>query len=231
MPAASPPGDALRPLGILGGTFDPVHHAHLQLAREALAALSLASVRWVPSGTPAHRGAPRAGAADRLAMLDLALDAEPRYAIDAAELRSAAPTYTVHTLERLRAELGPQVPLVFLIGADHLITLDRWKEWKRLFELAHFGVARRPGYALASLSGPVAQEYARRRCAPADLPRQSAGRIVVFDMTPLAISSSAIRRAFSEGRLPREALPPPVLDYIERNSLYRPLQKGMPSSA
>ena len=219
------------PLGILGGTFDPVHNAHLQLAREALAALPLGSIRWLPSGMPGHRDSPHASAEDRLAMLRLALAADARYAIDDAELRSDVRTYTVHTLQRLRSELGPQVPLVFLIGADHLIALDRWKDWKRLFELAHFGVARRPGYPLQPLPGAVAEEYAHRRGEAADLARHPAGRIVVFDMTPLDISSSAIRRAFAAGRVPREALPAPVLAYIEQHSLYRQPQKGPPSPA
>ena len=204
------------PLGILGGTFDPVHNAHLQLAREAMAALALGSIRWVPSGMPGHRDSPHALAVDRLAMLRLALAGEARYQLDEAELRLEAATYTVHTLERLRSELGREVPLVFLIGADHLIALDRWKDWKKLFGLAHFGVARRPGYALEPLPGPIAHEYQRRRAAASDLARHPAGRIVVFDMTPLDISSSAIRRAFAEGRVPRDALPPPVLAYIEQ---------------
>ncbi len=219
------------PHGLLGGSFDPVHNAHLQLAREALAALRLGSIRWLPSGTPGHRDSPQASAVDRLAMLRLALAADPRYAIDDAELSSDARTYTIHTLERLRSELGPRVPLVFLIGADHLIALDRWKDWKRLFELAHFGVARRPGYPLQPLPAPVAEEYARRRGEAHDLAHHPAGRIVVFDMTPLDISSSAIRRAFADGRVPRGALPAPVLAYIEQHSLYRQPKEPPPSPA
>jgi len=105
---------------------------------------------------PGHRGPPQASAPDRLAMLQLALGSEPRYALDDFEVRSNEPTYTVHTLSRLRSELGRSVPLVFLIGADQLLALDRWKEWKTLFKLAHFGVARRPGYPLSASSMPRA---------------------------------------------------------------------------
>ncbi len=154
-------------------------------------------------------------------MLQLALAGEARYAVDEAELRLDAATYTVNTLRRLRSELGAEVPLVFLIGADHLLSLDRWKDWTKLFELAHFGVARRPGYALEPLPAAVAAEYGRRRAAAADLASSAAGRIVVFDMTPLDISSSAIRRALSERQVPRDALPAAVLAYIEQKSLYR----------
>jgi nicotinate-nucleotide adenylyltransferase len=223
------------PIGVFGGTFDPVHDAHLRLAGEALAALGLASIRWVPSGVPGHRDSPQASAADRLAMLELALAIEPRYRLDDFELRLGKPTYTVNTLARLRSELGRSVPLVFLIGADQLLALDRWKEWKTLFELAHFGVARRPGYPVDATSMPaaVAVEFEKRRAAPADIARRPAGLIALFDMTPLDISSSAIREALARGRTPHDVLPGPVLDYIVSKALYRnqPETKGTPSPA
>jgi nicotinate-nucleotide adenylyltransferase len=112
-------------------------------------------------------------------MLKLALGHEPRYTLDDFELRSNEPTYTVHTLSRLRLELGRSVPLVFLIGADQLLALDRWKEWKTLFELAHFGVARRPGYPLRASSMPSGGgEFEKRRAAPRSL-RSNLGLIAV----------------------------------------------------
>ena len=219
--AATAAASSLAPIGVLGGTFDPVHNAHLRLAESALAALGLASVRWVPSGVPGHRGAPHASAKDRLAMLELALRNEPRYRLDDFEMRSSVPTYTIHTLTRLRSELGRSVPLVFLIGADQLLALDRWKEWKTLFELSHFGVALRPGYPVEDLPPAVAAEYERRRCAPAELARAPSGLIALFDMAPLDISASAIREALSEGRTPHGVLPAAVLDYIVSKRLYR----------
>ena len=222
MPETAPAAaSSLAPIGVLGGTFDPVHNAHLRLAESALAALGLASVRWVPSGVPGHRDAPYASAKDRLAMLELALRNEPRYRLDDFEMHSSVPTYTVHTLSRLRSELGRSVPLVFLIGADQLLALDRWKEWKTLFELAHFGVARRPGYPVDDLPPAVAAEYERRRCAPAELARTASGLIALFDMAPLDISASAIREALYEGRTPHGVLPGAVLDYIVSKRLYR----------
>jgi nicotinate-nucleotide adenylyltransferase len=166
---------------------------------------------------------PQASAADRRAMLALALGNEPRYSLDDSELVSGEPTYTVHTLERLRSDLGRTVPLVFLVGADQLLALDRWKEWKTLFELAHFGVARRPGYRIepSSMAPELAREYASRSAAPHELTLRPAGLIVPFDMVPLEISSSAIRAAFAESLLPHGILPGPVLDYIVSKALYR----------
>lgn len=212
-------------IGLLGGTFDPVHFAHLRLAEEALEQLPLAAVRWIPSGQPGHRGAPLAAVEHRLAMLSLAIADEPRFVLDAADARSPVPTFTVNTLARLRAELGSETPLVLIIGADQLLALDTWRDWKRLFALAHIAVAERPRFGLESgaLTGELALEYARRAVAPAglvELTRAPAGRIAAFGMTPLDISASAIRAAVAARRSPRYLLPDAVLDYIASNRLY-----------
>jgi nicotinate-nucleotide adenylyltransferase len=219
----SQPPLEMTPIGILGGSFDPVHNAHLRLAEQALAALALGSIRWMPSGVPGHRDSPLAGTRERLDMLVLALGDHPRYSLDDFELRSGKPTYTVHTLARLRSELGQTVPLVFLIGADQLLALDRWKDWRTLFELAHFGVARRPGYPVrtSSMRAELAAEFAQRCAAPHEIALRPAGLIVPFDMTPLEISSSAIREALAAGRSPETMLPGPVLGYIMSKGLYR----------
>ena len=144
------------PLGIFGGTFDPVHLGHLRLAEEAAEALELASVRWIPAGWPALRGAPRVAAAQRLEMVRLAIAGNPRFELDSAEVEAAQPSYTVPTLERLRQSdcIGSERPLVLLVGADAFAGMAGWHRWESLFELAHVGVAHRPGY-------PV--EYGRRR--------------------------------------------------------------------
>ena len=210
------------PLGILGGSFDPVHNGHLGLARDARALLGLEAVRWVPSGAPGHREAPRAAALHRLAMLRLALAGEPGFSLDDADALAAQPTYTVNTLARLRKELGPAQPLVFLMGTDQLLGLDRWREWRTLFELAHFGVARRPGYdvSASALPAAVAAELARRQSGAAGLAQSPAGRIALFDNAPRDVSSSAVRRALGAGTRPDDALPAGVLGYIESHGLY-----------
>lgn len=209
-------------IGLLGGTFDPVHYAHLRLAAEALECLPLASIRWIPSGQPGHRDAPAAGVEHRLAMLRLAIAGEPRFSVDDTDARSPAPTYTFHTLERLRATLGTDMPLVLIIGADQLVALDTWREWRRLFDLTHIAVAQRPRFEFSTdaLEGELSLEYSRRLTTPARLGHSPCGSIAVFEMTALDISSSAIRAAIAERRTPRYLLPDAVLDYIGSHRLY-----------
>ena len=211
-----------RPLGLLGGTFDPVHNAHLRLAIEAIEALSLSGLRWIPSGRPGHRGTPGANTDDRLAMLRIATSGDARFTIDEADARATEPTYTINTLARLRRELGAMLPLVLVVGADHLLGLHTWREWQRLFEHAHIAVAQRPGHDIArdALHPEVGAEYDRRLASPAALAAAPAGALTVFRMTPLDISASAIRDALASGRSARYLLPDPVLDYIEKKRLY-----------
>ncbi len=210
------------PLGLLGGTFDPVHFAHLRLAEEAIEALGLSGVLWLPSGVGAHREAPRASAADRLAMVGLALAQHPRFGIDAAEAGSPAPSYTVPTLERLRAALGATLPLVLLLGADAFLGLPAWHRWTELFALAHLAVATRPGHELdeAAMAAALAGEFGDRRGVAADLALAPAGAIVPFALTALDISATAIRARLAAGASCRYLLPDAVLDYIDRHRLY-----------
>jgi len=210
-------------LGIFGGSFDPVHHAHLRVASSALEELGLEAMRWLPNSVPGHREGPQAGAADRLAMLQLALGDEKRFGIDQSELWQTGATYTVNTLTRLRHELGTTISLVFIIGADHLLNLHRWYQWQRLFELAHFAIAERPGHEIRhqAMTAEVAAEYARRQAAADRLGLSSAGCMVRFECPPLDISSSSIRQALATENSVADLLPAAVLDYIESKGLYR----------
>lgn len=184
-------------VGILGGSFDPVHNAHLAVAQAALKELKLARVLWIPSGTPPHREVPKASAADRAAMVALAIAGEPRFVLDEREMRKTAPGYTVETLEDLRAELGAQSGLVLLIGADQHARLNTWHRWEELFGLARIAVFARPGLEI-----------------------DDAQRVSVIPMAPLDISSTAIRGRIAKGESVRGLMPDAVLDYIETNRLY-----------
>lgn len=215
-------------LGLLGGTFDPIHFGHLRLAEEAREALALDRVRLIPAGQPPHRGEPRSTADDRLAMARLAIAGNPGLEVDAGEVQAAQKSYTVPTLERLRRELGPQRPLVLILGADAFQGLPSWHRWQELFALAHIAVANRPGYAphgrrWPAVLSPELDAACRDRQTrnPAALRGAAAGLIIPFDMTPLAISASLIRDLARDGHSLRYLLPAPVLDYIQRHDLYR----------
>ncbi len=212
------------PLGLFGGTFDPVHFGHLRLAEEAVSHLGLGGVRWIPAGRPPHRGVPQVTSGQRLAMVRLATAGNPAFSLDPSEVEADAPSYTVHTLERLRRELGPEQSLVLLVGADAFAGLTTWHRWRDLFSLAHIAVSHRPGFPVetASLTHDLATEFTDRRLADAaGLNAAPAGRIITFAMTQLAISATQIRKLLSNRLSARYLLPDSVLDYIQTHSLYR----------
>jgi nicotinate-nucleotide adenylyltransferase len=212
------------PLGLFGGTFDPVHYGHLRLAEEAIAHLALGGVRWIPAGQPPHRGTPQVTAAQRLDMVRCATAGNQRFSVDAGEVEAAAPSYTVHTLERLRRELGDRQQLVLLVGADAFAGLATWHRWRDIFALAHVAVSHRPGFPVetASLPHDLAAEFNDRRLTDvAALKTSPAGGIVTFAMTQLAISATQIRKLLANELSARYLLPDDVLDYIQLHSLYR----------
>lgn len=212
------------PIGILGGTFDPVHRAHLALARVALDRLGLERVLWVPAGRPPHRDPPRAATADRLAMVRAAIADEPRFALDASEAESEAPSFTVRTLERLRRQRGHEQSLVLLMGADAFRGLVTWYRWQELFDLAHLAVATRPGFPLGDFAPPLAAEFEKRRVARADFfATCPAGGIFTFELVAGTVSATEARAKIATGAPDEELLallPAPVLGYIRAHCLY-----------
>ncbi len=209
------------PLGVLGGTFDPVHNAHLRIAQLALDVLGAERVLWIPTGAPGYRAAPVAEAEHRVAMLRLALRGEPRYEIDLRELAPGASGYSVDTLASLRAERGPRMPLVLLIGGDQFASLERWHRWRDLFGLAHLAVFARPG-SLPRPGAALAAELEARRAAPrGDWRERPAGAIVPVEMPPLDLAATALRESIALGRSVAGSVPDPVLGYISSHGLYR----------
>lgn len=218
----------IRVLAILGGTFDPIHYGHLRLAADVKAALSLPEVRLIPAGTPPHRIAPVASPAQRLAMTELGCTEFAGLAADGREVEREGPSYTVQTLEALHAE-QPALPLALLIGADSFAGLTQWWRWERLFTLAHFVVVERPDATPTATAMPPALEvHWQRRLTtdPARLERTLAGSILRVRVTPQPIAATVIRAALARGPAGRAEirglLPVSVLDYIDRNQLYRP---------
>lgn len=210
-------------IGLLGGTFDPIHNGHLRLAEEMAEALALESVRFLPTGTPPHRDRPRASAADRLAMVELATTGNPRFTLDRHEIDKTEPCYMVDTLIALRGELAADQAIVLFLGADAFAGLTRWHRWRELFALCHIAVAQRPGYDLEqAMPAELGAEFLARLTAnPAALSDVPAGRVFRLAIAQLAISASQIRALIAAGRSPRYLLPDAVLDFIRNKRLYR----------
>ena len=212
---------AAGPVGILGGTFDPIHHAHLRLALEAWMACGLDHVRFIPSATPPHRTAPGASAVHRLAMVELAIAGNPAFVADRRELDRAMPSYTIDTVASLRTDLGAARPLCLIVGADAFALFETWRRWRELLDQVHLIVAHRPGFAVTPETPTLAAEFARR-CTddPANLRDTPGGRIHPLAITALDIAASRIRADLAAGRSPRYLLPDAVVGYIEAHCLY-----------
>jgi len=213
----------LTAIGLLGGTFDPIHHGHLRMAEELAEALGLESVHVLPTGTPPHRDRPATSAGDRLAMVRLAIAGNPLFTLDRHEIDKTVPCYMVDTLTELRSELGREQSILLFLGADAFSGLEGWHQWRDLFDLAHIAIAQRPGHDLEGAMPPaLAAEFAARLTEdPADLATAPAGRIYRHAITQLDISASQIRALVATGRSPRYLLPDAVLDYIRQHRLYR----------
>jgi nicotinate-nucleotide adenylyltransferase len=209
-------------LVLYGGTFDPVHDGHLAIARAARDALA-AEVRLMPAADPPHRPPPGASAADRVAMLRLALAGEQGLRLDLRELGRDGPSWSVDTLRGLRAELGPQRPVALVVGADSFAGLPGWKDWRALFDLAHFVVASRDGSPLdGALPPELAEMLAGRRAAGSQaLCALPAGQVLFLRQPLHPHAASDIRARIAAGRPWRHLVPPAVAAYIEAHGLYR----------
>lgn len=210
------------PVAILGGTFDPVHYGHLRVGWEVAEQLDC-HVHLMPSATPPHRAEPGASAQDRAAMLAMALAGQERLVLDRRELDRPGYSYSVDTLRQLRQELGPDRPLVFVMGADAFRALPEWHRWQELTGLAHLVAMTRPRQRLDKLDPRLHKAMVGRWTGLTErLHNEPCGRVMVVRVTPLAISSSLIRAALAAGRSPRFLLPQPVLEHIQARGLYTP---------
>jgi nicotinate-nucleotide adenylyltransferase len=196
----------MRPFGVFGGMFDPVHFGHLRAAHELHESLGLEAVGFFPVGDPPHRVAPAADAKTRLAALRAAVGGDERFHVDDRELRRPGPSYTILTLEELRVERGAQ-PLVLILGMDAFAGLGSWHRAGELIEFAHLAVAQRPGAPLPR-EGLAAELLRERRAAdPARLAASPAGHVHVCENTRLDLSSSSVRAVIAAGRDPRYLMP------------------------
>jgi nicotinate-nucleotide adenylyltransferase len=208
------------PVGLLGGSFDPVHVGHLRTAWELLTDLGLAEVRFIPSRTPPHRAAAIAPPALRLRMLEAAVAGQPGFVVDDCELRREGPSYTVDTLAGLRAG-QPQRPLVLILGMDAFLGLPGWHRWRDIPALAHIVVVQRPGWT-PQFDGELGQLCADRQLhEPAALAAAPAGGILLRQVTQLEIASSSIRSLVAAGGDPRYLVPDGVRELMQAHHLYQ----------
>lgn len=209
----------MSPIGVFGGTFDPIHYGHLRTAFEMLQALRFDEVRFIPCGDPPHRGETFAGAKERLDMVRVAIADQPGFVVDDRELRRDGPSYSIDTLTSLREEFQDR-SLALIVGMDAFLGLPRWHRWNEFLDLAHIVVAHRPGWRAPDI-GPLGEllvECGTHRTS--DLHDLSHGRIHIHAVTQLEISSTEIRELVEAGRDPRFLMPDAVREVIAASKCY-----------
>ena len=209
----------MSPIGIFGGTFDPIHYGHLRSAFEMLQVLRLSEVRFFPSGDPPHRGSTYATAQLRLEMVRAATAGQPEFVVDDREMRRAGPSYTIDTLISLRKE-HPDASLGLIVGMDAFLGLTSWHRWDELLNLAHIVVAHRPGWRAPDIGalGDIIDRHGTHHID--DLHDKTHGQIHIHAVTQLEISSTEIRDLVAAGRDPRFLMPDVVRDIIVDNHCY-----------
>ncbi len=207
-------------IGILGGTFDPIHLGHLRMALELYENLDLARVHIMPCYQPVHRKQPVATPHHRLEMVKEAVAAESALLADDREIQRQGPTYTIDTLLEMRKEM-PDTPLCLLMGIDAFLSFSSWHRWEAILANAHLIVAHRPHYQLP-LAGQISDLMkAHLQNDISFIHENLFGGILLRPITALEISATDIRKQIAMGRNPRYLLPDGVYDYIQKQAIYR----------
>ncbi|MGY2339362.1 nicotinate-nucleotide adenylyltransferase [Pseudomonas sp. SDO5532_S415] len=209
-----------RRIGVLGGTFDPVHVGHLRGALEVAESLALDELRLVPSARPPHRDTPQVSAKDRLAMVKCAVAGVAPLVVDARELQRDKPSYTIDTLELMRAELAADDQVFLLLGWDAFCGLPTWHRWEELLQHCHILVLQRPD-ADSEPPDALRNLLAARSVSDPLALKGPSGQIAFVWQTPLAVSATQIRQLLASGKSVRFLVPDAVLAYIDAHGLYR----------
>jgi len=209
-------------IGLLGGTFNPIHFGHLRMAQELADSLSLSAVKFIPSANPPHKPPPQVSAEHRAAMVQLAIAGNSQFQFDGRELSRTGASYTVDTLESLRDELGDGTSLILIMGSDAFTKFNTWHRWQEIIQLCHIALVQRP---VSSNKEPLTKDletflHNHYTEHAEDLHESSAGLVTMQAITPLEISSTAIRQALQLKHSARYLMPENVLDYIAAKQLY-----------
>ena len=209
----------MKPIGVFGGTFDPIHYGHLRTAFEMLQALNFDEVRFIPCGDPPHRGMTFADADLRFRMVEAGIAGQEGFVSDDRELRRDGPSYSVDTLQGLRREFSER-SLGLILGMDAFLGLPTWHRWDEILDLAHIVVAHRPGWRAPDMGplGEMLAEFGTHRID--DLHKATHGRIHIHAVTQLEIASTEIRELVAAGRDPLFLMPDAVRDVIEETGVY-----------
>lgn len=211
-------------IGLLGGTFNPIHFGHLRMAQELADALKLAEIRFIPSANPPHKDEVGVSAEHRAAMVKIAIQSNPLFSLDACELKREGTSFTIDTLISLRESLGGETALCLIMGSDAFIKLNTWHRWQRLLDYAHIVLVQRPDSKPqeklpAELDTVLHDHYTEQH---ADLIKENAGFITMQSITEQQISATQIRSLLKHGQSARYLLPNEVIEYIQQHQLYQP---------
>jgi nicotinate-nucleotide adenylyltransferase len=201
-------------IGILGGTFDPIHNGHLHIATQLVDRLGLEQLQFMPCALPVHRDPPRVSTTHRCAMIDLVIAGQPALRLNTVEIDRDGPSYSIDSLREMRRRTNSILALV--LGADAFNDFDSWKLPQEILQLANLVVCYRPGFEVDR------ELFSQHRVSSVDeLSGRTAGAILLLEVEAIDCSSSAVRAALDAGKIPRQCLPPAVADYIEKHNLYR----------
>ena len=210
----------MRSIGILGGTFDPIHNAHLRLAHEALQRLKLDQIRFIPVNIPPHRDSPIATPLHRKQMIELAIKEEKKFKLDCRELDCEETSYSINTLKSLRQEFTDD-SLSLIVGQDAFNKIDSWKDWRELLDYAHIIVANRPNESSNDISKELQNWIKKHKInKKTEIKNKTSGQIYFIEMPELDISSSMIRQNIKEQKTVEDLLPVTNQQYITKNNLY-----------
>jgi len=211
---------AKRPIGLFGGTFDPIHYGHISIAEQLMDVLKLHAMHFIPNKHPWHRDHPVTQTAHRLAMVRIATAKNPTFIVNDIEIKRPGPTYTIDTITNIRKQI-PDQPLCLVLGKDVFTTMNRWHNWETIPELVHLVIINRPGVPLPYAPWMKTLLQERDTTDVRKLSSKPGGYIFQYEIDPMIISATEIRKKLKAGKDVSTEIPSEVFRYIQQHHLYR----------